>query len=186
MAEIMNPYKSTTTRSSSMETRRPDSTKYRPPTSPPTRWNTGKATWPASPRQTARHPEVFQRYPQARHDRVPGLCGLDEGDPERQGPRKTVTITLMDDEMQEVASWQLEKAWPTKYSAPDFNATSNEVAIESLNWSARASPAPSKEEPPWNCRPYHQQGRQTPDPSHMLPLRPSVRPCPEFREGCVK
>ena len=45
---------------------------------------------------------------------------------------KTVTITLMDDEMQEVASWQLEKAWPTKYSAPDFNATSNEVAIESL------------------------------------------------------
>ena len=49
-----------------------------------------------------------------------------------KAPRKTVTITLMDDEMQEVASWQLEKAWPTKYSAPDFNATSNEVAIESL------------------------------------------------------
>ena len=38
----------------------------------------------------------------------------------------------MDDEMKEVASWQLEKAWPTKYSAPDFNATSDEVAIESL------------------------------------------------------
>lgn len=49
-----------------------------------------------------------------------------------KAPRKTVVITLMDDEMQEVASWQLEKAWPTKYSAPDFNATSNEVAIESL------------------------------------------------------
>lgn len=46
--------------------------------------------------------------------------------------RKTVVITLMNDEMQEVASWQLIKAWPTKYSAPDFNATSNEVAIESL------------------------------------------------------
>lgn len=46
--------------------------------------------------------------------------------------RKTVVITLMDDEMNEVASWQLEKAWPTKYTAPDFNATSNEVAIESL------------------------------------------------------
>ena len=45
--------------------------------------------------------------------------------------RKTVVITLMDDEMNEVASWQLEKAWPTKYTAPDFNATSNEVAIES-------------------------------------------------------
>lgn len=49
-----------------------------------------------------------------------------------KAPRKTVVITLMDDEMKEVASWQLEKAWPTKYSAPDFNATSNEVAIESL------------------------------------------------------
>lgn len=35
-----------------------------------------------------------------------------------KAPRKTVVITLMDDEMQEVASWQLEKAWPTKYSAP--------------------------------------------------------------------
>lgn len=46
--------------------------------------------------------------------------------------RKTVVITLMDDEMKEVASWQLEKAWPTKYTAPDFNAISNEVAIESL------------------------------------------------------
>ena len=46
--------------------------------------------------------------------------------------RKTMVITLMDDEMNEVASWQLEKCWPTKYSAPDFNATSNEVAIESL------------------------------------------------------
>lgn len=46
--------------------------------------------------------------------------------------RKTVVITLMDDAMTEVASWQLEKAWPTKYTAPDLNATSNEVAIESL------------------------------------------------------
>lgn len=46
--------------------------------------------------------------------------------------RKTMIVSLMDDEMQEVASWQLEKAWPTKYIAPDFNATSNEVAIESL------------------------------------------------------
>lgn len=49
-----------------------------------------------------------------------------------KAPRKNVVITLIDDEMQEAASWQLEKAWPTKYTAPDFNATSNEVAIESL------------------------------------------------------
>mgnify|MGYP002564643489 FL=1 len=49
-----------------------------------------------------------------------------------KAPRKTVVITLMDDEMKEVASWQLEKAWPTKYTGTDMNATSNEVAIESL------------------------------------------------------
>jgi len=46
--------------------------------------------------------------------------------------RKTVVITAMDDTMSEAASWQLENAWPTKYSAPDFNATANEVAVESL------------------------------------------------------
>lgn len=46
--------------------------------------------------------------------------------------RKTIVITLMDDEMKESASWQLSKAWPTKYTAPDLNSTSNEVAIESL------------------------------------------------------
>ena len=43
-----------------------------------------------------------------------------------------MAITLMDDEMKVVASWQLEKAWPTKYAAPDCNVTSNEVAIENL------------------------------------------------------
>lgn len=46
--------------------------------------------------------------------------------------RKPVVITVMDDTMKEVVSWQLENAWPTKYSAPDFNATANEVAVESL------------------------------------------------------
>ena len=46
--------------------------------------------------------------------------------------RKTVVISLLDNTMAEVASWQLEKAWPTKYTAPDFNATSNEIAIETL------------------------------------------------------
>ena len=46
--------------------------------------------------------------------------------------RKTVVITLVDDEGKDSASWQLKKAWPTKYTAPDFNSTSKEVAIESL------------------------------------------------------
>lgn len=47
--------------------------------------------------------------------------------------RKTVSISLLDDTMAEVASWELANAWPTKYTAPDLNATSNEVAIESLD-----------------------------------------------------
>ena len=46
--------------------------------------------------------------------------------------RKTITITLLDEEETPAASWQVINAWPTKYTAPDFNATSSEVAIETL------------------------------------------------------
>ncbi|MCQ5128643.1 phage tail protein [Butyricicoccus faecihominis] len=46
--------------------------------------------------------------------------------------RKTVTISLLSDTGDELAKWSLTDAWPTKYTAPDFNATNNEVAIESL------------------------------------------------------
>lgn len=46
--------------------------------------------------------------------------------------RKTITITLLDEEEVAAASWQAINAWPVKYSAPDFNASSSEVAIESL------------------------------------------------------
>ncbi|MCH5337233.1 MAG: phage tail protein [Acetatifactor sp.] len=46
--------------------------------------------------------------------------------------RKTVTITLLDDEEKAAASWQVINAWPTKYTAPDFNATSSEIAIDTL------------------------------------------------------
>ena len=51
-----------------------------------------------------------------------------------QGPvdRKTVTITLLDDSQSPAASWQAINAWPTKYTAPDFNATASEIAIETL------------------------------------------------------
>lgn len=46
--------------------------------------------------------------------------------------RKTITITLLDEEETPAASWQVIEAWPTKYTAPDFNATSSEVAIDTL------------------------------------------------------
>lgn len=55
---------------------------------------------------------------------APGLTGAVE--------RKTVTISLLDEAQKAVASWEIINAWPTKYTAPDFNATSNEIAIESL------------------------------------------------------
>ena len=46
--------------------------------------------------------------------------------------RKTLTITLLDEEEAPAASWQIINAWPIKYTAPDFNATASEVAIETV------------------------------------------------------
>lgn len=46
--------------------------------------------------------------------------------------RKTITVTVLDEAGEAAASWQVINAWPMKYSAPDFNATASEVAIESL------------------------------------------------------
>lgn len=46
--------------------------------------------------------------------------------------RKTLTITLLNEQQEAAASWQIINAWPTKYTAPDFNASSSEVAIETL------------------------------------------------------
>ncbi|MFC4101933.1 phage tail protein [Paenibacillus xanthanilyticus] len=44
--------------------------------------------------------------------------------------RKTVTIIAIDEEGGDVATWQVIEAWPVKYSAPSFNGTGSEVAIE--------------------------------------------------------
>lgn len=46
--------------------------------------------------------------------------------------RKTVTIIAINEEGADVATWQVIEAWPSKYSAPGFNGSGNEVAIESL------------------------------------------------------
>lgn len=46
--------------------------------------------------------------------------------------RKTITITILDETEAAAASWQVINAWPTKYTAPDFNATSSEIAIETI------------------------------------------------------
>lgn len=44
-----------------------------------------------------------------------------------------ITIELLAEDGETVkASWQIRRAWPCKYTGPDFNANSSEVAFESL------------------------------------------------------
>jgi phage tail-like protein len=46
--------------------------------------------------------------------------------------RRNGTITLIDEEGNEVMRWEVENAWPNKIEGPTFNATGNEVAMETL------------------------------------------------------
>jgi phage tail-like protein len=51
-----------------------------------------------------------------------------EGKPERRNG----SIILLDDTGQEKIRWNFINAWPSKWTGPTFNATSNQVAVESL------------------------------------------------------
>ncbi|MGG6297730.1 phage tail protein [Leptolyngbya sp. AN02str] len=46
--------------------------------------------------------------------------------------RRDISIVLLDDQAQEKIRWNLSLCWPTSWKAPDFNATADEVAIESI------------------------------------------------------
>ena len=46
--------------------------------------------------------------------------------------KKTVTLTALDEEGSPAASWRCINAWPVKYTAPDFNGTSSQIAIETI------------------------------------------------------
>ena len=46
--------------------------------------------------------------------------------------KKKVTLTALDEEGSPAASWRCINAWPVKYTAPDFNGTSSEIAIETI------------------------------------------------------
>ena len=46
--------------------------------------------------------------------------------------RKNGQIILLDDEGKEAAEWTFTDGWPTKLTFPTFNATANEVAIDTL------------------------------------------------------
>jgi phage tail-like protein len=47
--------------------------------------------------------------------------------------RKNGSIILLDDTGTEKARWNFVNGWPTKWTGPTFNATGNEVAIETLD-----------------------------------------------------
>ncbi len=46
--------------------------------------------------------------------------------------RRNVSIILASDKGEETLRWDLENCWITTWTGPDFNATSSEVAIESV------------------------------------------------------
>ncbi len=46
--------------------------------------------------------------------------------------RINMSIVGHDNEGKAVTRWEFTSAWPTKYDAPDFNATASEIAIETL------------------------------------------------------
>jgi len=46
--------------------------------------------------------------------------------------RRTGAVILMDEEHKEVLRWNFESGWICKWEGPSLNATSNDVAIESL------------------------------------------------------
>lgn len=46
--------------------------------------------------------------------------------------RKNGSIILLDDAGNEKVRWNFRNAWPTKWTGPTFNATGNDIAIETL------------------------------------------------------
>ena len=46
--------------------------------------------------------------------------------------RRNVSVVLLDEKRQEVARWNLRRAWPAKYEPPTLRGLGNDVAIETL------------------------------------------------------
>jgi T4-like virus tail tube protein gp19 len=71
--------------------------------------------WPASATRFAGDPALFEWW----RDVAQGTLA-----------RRDVSIVLLDEQRQEVARWNLSRAWPVTYVAPDLRGLGNEVAIE--------------------------------------------------------
>ena len=62
------------------------------------------------------------------------VAGISDGS-KQEDAKKDITITLRDDSgANAVAIWTLMNAWPSKYTGPDFNATSSEISFESIEF----------------------------------------------------
>ncbi len=46
--------------------------------------------------------------------------------------RKTIGITLVNEEGDDTASWDIQAAWPTRYEASELSAAGNDVVIQTL------------------------------------------------------
>jgi phage tail-like protein len=46
--------------------------------------------------------------------------------------RRDITISLLNEAHQPVVVWKIKKAWPTKVTSTDLNASGNDTAIETL------------------------------------------------------
>jgi phage tail-like protein len=55
---------------------------------------------------------------------------VEDGDVE--GSRKNGSITMFNQNLQPVARWDFERAWPSKVSGPQPKSDSNEVAVEEM------------------------------------------------------
>lgn len=53
-------------------------------------------------------------------------------DGKQKDSRKAISIILMDIDGNDAARWNITEAWPTKWTGPTFNATANEVAIDTF------------------------------------------------------
>lgn len=49
-----------------------------------------------------------------------------------QVERRSLTISLLNENHEPVVVWKVKNAWPTKVTSTDLNATGNEAAIETL------------------------------------------------------
>ena len=76
-------------------------------------------------------------YPNLALDRGladPGLWQWHQDVVEGRVTRRTITVTLRDEQMHEVWSWTVQAAYPVKWTASDFDATSGQVVTESVEF----------------------------------------------------